>query len=1120
MIDDKKTNTIIDIQILMNGKQRNAFLAHFPQKNLTRDTACYTSLAQNELAKFNASQLEETAHTSTSRFFRFRQRLGLAPSDEESGKTKAEVEFVMKLLWECTETFADLEALINRPGNLANLNDKLEEWNRKIHLIIHQWYKKRGISHAKWYQQFLKKITDEQCRLTDHIKFLQTKTTPPPISHLRQIFGVQDHDHDIPSLGALIANQYETLFDEGILQLKAITQSRVVLHPAVRTISNFRAALERKAKSLHGARYNNGRDCIPDETIETIRHFPDTAENKWVSINPYVSDPNQIEDVDKVFCYIEGSKDSIHVSSWSIFPASVIEFGLTLLRIPVAIISFIVSLGPASVAQVAKDCEKGIAEIHRKYSLVSAAKNLISQDIAKKLKKTSRRELLEQIKSNPESLYSMLATEYLSGHQIAAAVKAGFWRIFNSILNLYKEPNYLLNQVTPDARKNVITAIHKRLTEIQQKILTDLASAEAKYGPHSASLSPLKEEKSELKNSNALEHTDLLTPPEQHWASPKPWVANEMVSVFDFGDDILSELSAFIDSTFRLKPGPATGCFMLANGSLATLALPGFAAKLGGIGHILEVTPKWLAQKFTGSAISEGLFPKIVSVFLEWKIGFLLSELTSETLGEAKFEFLKELFPEAEKVTLGILALALSGWNLQFLPTINFPTTFMPYAPIINMLSEEARKCSRGTVLLNSLEYIFLGLKANLLVKALLTGKHDPQIETLDIKKLTDELREANILALENKEQQREQINRILIQHGIPEPMGSTGRVFSLVDSILAKLTSTNLEEKEQAHPFMLESTTLTGPQLNVANAWLELTKALTLIDKMGALKQSFESKDEAKSVYDHLYFSFEAYDKALVANGQPKLQASDSYLDEFYNRYVHEGSLSIVKITSIFPFYPLTLVWRAFKYMLAVKPPTPEEDAANPTSALWRIARFVPRKLWQWTRHLFTTTDAESPAVAHQIKKSFAKEGAMLIQLIASASLILRAAARAVAYIARFVIALVGFIVSALFSAGMLLLIKEWRDAIMDGTTVICPHKASFTAPLRPLYARLTHIAGTNSAGLNEKSNQLLEKLVEQKPVGITEWRLHGTAKRHLKTAYSQHDRATAAPTSSIAVH
>lgn len=154
---------------------------------------------------------------------------------------------------------------------------------------------------------------------------------------------------------------------------------------------------------------------------------------------------------------------------------------------------------------------------------------------------------------------------------------------------------------------------------------------------------------------------------------------------------------------------------------------------------------------------------------------------------------------------------------------------------------------------------------------------------------------------------------------------------------------------------------------------WIELQDALRLMNQMENLPGNHFGKQgsrEALLFYNHLDTLFENYNNVLRGKGQfHKLIDKHHCLDPFYNKYCYNPGMPIFRLLSISPLAPfilLTYAWRGMKY-------------------------------------LYASTDMfSSPAVARQVKKSFSKDAAIAMQLVAMLGRPLRTAMRVMDYLGR----------------------------------------------------------------------------------------------------------------------
>lgn len=722
---------------------------------------------------------------------------------------------------------------------------------------------------------------------------------------------------------------------------------------------------------------------------------------------------------------------------------------------------------------------------------VRKAKNLATEQYARTkhecyVRKGSRipedhQRILDQLKNRSYSKYSELFAKYGSGDKLADMICTTVSEFGNWVAREGKHLYYLLRTKKHLKRENAFIKMKdqtdaslKALVDQSQKALVQSiaqpsprpGSRKQSIGQTSPHLEARKSVEGGLESSRTFYDSKGLVGADQkhagvgaeegtqlRWPTVKPWKPNEYVSILDFFDEIIIGLSDIvIDPMFRKSPGLATTWFIIANASFATLMAPGLAGS--AYTSWLHAMPTWISHAYTGKEASQSLAAKIVAVFIEWKMGFFGSEAVMELIkNKGKLDFLGELLSNPEEITLGLVALIGAGVAMGYIGEIpdyiRIPNVDVeipnPFAPVFNFFARESEEClNYGTPPFTGIEYAFLGLKFGLLTISMISGTRSIEIKKLDFEKFTQDLQRSQLLTVD-RDKRKTIIEDILRIHGIDKLAGDdiyaqlVNKLLSVTDALDKQFADATDLIKSKPKNIVIQRA-LSGEQLDhrdsdirvmpkertkeqqVRYTWMHLKEMVDLILRMDMLGEKFESISEAKLFFDRLDHAFRQYNAALQAMGRFDLQIDKrEYRDSFYNKYCYEGSTTLIRIINM--VNPLThLIWRPLKYALA--------------------------KYF------------DVPSLAYQVKKSWAKDRAILIQLAAMTSRVVRAASRAYAYLLR---GLCYAVVSGTIVGGIALMAsKNFRKWVDNGISKIAPHRFN-TELLKPAYARAAREAATN---------------------------------------------------------
>ena len=194
----------------------------------------------------------------------------------------------------------------------------------------------------------------------------------------------------------------------------------------------------------------------------------------------------------------------------------------------------------------------------------------------------------------------------------------------------------------------------------------------------------------------------------------------------------------------------------------------------------------------------------------------------------------------------------------------------------------------------------------------------------------------------------------------------------------------------------------------------------------------------------------FDTYNNELQRAGHADLCVNKkALLNVFYNKYCSQDVSNLLCILSIIPGYPLTLAWRGIK---------------------WGLAQVL-----------------DKPSLAHQVEKQFNKDAVLALQTPAMMARMLYSLSRPISYVLRPVAAITILSVTALpflmyKGLGGEATRKTWFKAIDEWSCKIALHRVNLTSMLKPLYAAVARVAGSNDQ-LTEAATKMKTLLEEAKP-------------------------------------
>lgn len=911
----KDHDRVIDVELLINEGQRYEFMAHFEDKLVDYTTGCYTYLLQNHIA----------------RYYEWRHCKGMARDSRDLYFDK------ITLLHQQSEFFASLEARINNHSLISPADDLL-----KLQQVIEKYRDDLNLPGAAELQlemdEFLQRID----------KLLQRGVTAEEV---REILCLQPNHFNHLSLGQFICQQQSHLIDYCMSDIRAQLsggekfKQLFHMHPAMKALSDAKADFEKKGESLYGVRTNNTRSPIPAEMLRSLQRPTVGLEDrkKWFSMQPYLENLDNVEQVENALSWFVGRTNEdygIH-GGWK-----VATFVASLLELVVITLHFAVSLATIWIPfdDFRKEVNEAAARLHQRFSPVAYVKKKANENHI--LSNDKNAAVVAELQGEPVSYFNVIIVQYATADVLREYFSGVFTKFWGNIKTIVQDGYHVFQTFGHKERlqQEAVDDTYHRLEDAEEGVRREIIEK----------LQPATVPQEDEPASEVVAEQASIAP---CWDAMQLWPANVFTSIFDFPDEVMVALSdVVVDPMFRKSPALATIFFFIAMSSFSVTLLPdSLAAKLGVLGQSLEAMSLAVSKAFTGKGLAT-FQAKIVSTFLQWKIGFFASEALVES-SNGDFEFLKRMFAEPEKITLALIVLISVGVALNFLPVLSTDISINglhipnPVAGVINFFAIEAHECANGIIPLNSIEYAFLGLKSALLLNALSSGSYDAAKEGLNVPQLIADYRKNRVLEQPTVEAKEEAIRVVLQQHQISNP------------DLVQQLAGLEIRGPEAIAEVLFprpEEVKLTSEDPLVL-AGQALQRSINMVARMNRVGMFFESHFQAKRVYDRLEIEFASYNQALAEKGRFDLQIdSDQFLDVFFNKYCYSGSSTVVKMISIVPLYPLTCLWRALKYGLACH-----------------------------------TEAFHSPAIAHQVRRSFAKEGAYLVQLFAITGRVLRAFGR-----------------------------------------------------------------------------------------------------------------------------
>lgn len=744
----------------------------------------------------------------------------------------------------------------------------------------------------------------------------------------------------------------------------------------------------------------------------------------------------------------------------------------------------------------------------------------------------SKADILHRVRENQaEGLFNVAASKLFAFSNVAGFLHEKLKQFFYAVRELRKVLGMLCEityhfflgeagRVQEKQRQDVIGELKKQIVQKNVQLSNEFLEALEEWGKTHSGLTG---------SFQAATEKDIAIDQDRKWPCIVPWSSRQINSPLDFISDIAAGAVGTVDFAFMEDPGIATPMFVLAMLGFGALLFPSVAGVIPA-----QVVNGAVAKAFMGKTLETGLpgiVTNILSNFLQWQLttyglkGFM-------EVYHGNFEWVRKLFEYPEEITLGATTFISLGYGMGLIPNlptgVSLPTSPHPFlnalatypatvyngfASAFNVVINESREVTaQGVSGLNTLELAFIGLKSSLLIYGLLSGGHEAQITPLKVnfKKLVQDYCDAG-------KERLAMIQTLLHEHKIADPDSALAKKIHTEFSELAAAIS--VEEwqeidlgEDRNKPSSYPTRTPTPEEQIFVERYKALRELLEHIRDMEVLGMpidlfdknsqniAYQSKKHAELIYDALFFAIEDYNQAARQVGLFHEQLDGRhFLHNFYNKHCYAGSSGWHKILFGILLFPVTWLWRGFKYLIG------------------------------------------TPSMQHQVKKSFCKDFAMLFQLIPDViAPILRSFLKAVTYSIRMFLgvfllpllvvtggimlfisglALVGILPMSLYAlaegiqtdsaekfAEVMIHyftdVKKWNDAVWQ--TLLCnpfvnsclkeisfvgstsgtgsPHRLNLlkTVGLASLYEYLTSVADTSSENLQRDACQLSARLAK----------------------------------------
>ncbi len=929
----KQDDHVVDVEVLVDGAQRKKFLRHFKQHDISVATNSYTGLVQQELTSYFRHHAFSSTHVS-----------------EAEGEKEEKIYHLMNKISDCLVAYVDLEKKINNASSIPP-GEHLIGMQNLVEFFVEDLLKTLGPDESPNRKEFEKQLRDNVAIFIQHIESLHHKE-PLTDQDLQQLFCSQVGAIDgstSPCLGSFLTQQLFLLSQYGIEEVFSITGKRLELvgsHPAVKALSDAKAGLELRGLSAVGVREQNSQLPIPSALLDLVDSPEDDTPKRWLSLSQYIDQFQNIEEMDKMLFLLSGEpKESFHaapVNRWLAAEVTFftgVEILISLVHVAASLFSFgmegvlwVYNLFPVPPLDMKKFDEK-VSQLHDRASYyLHGAKNKLRDSYAQE-KESDEKAFLETLWGNSTvdstgSLNGLLS--YYSGHRLATMLGDFVRSSIDSVSkHSFSSSSFNIPWIfwfSPKQREKA--SKEKRMEKFKEK-------ANQTYADYNALTKKMLEslQKTTLSQAQSMGSAESKN---DCWAPGVPWVPNAFDSVFDFPAEIASALSDdFIGKMFRHNPGPATFSSMLSMASFSVLMSPALTANanMSWLGWFPHVLSKHISGKSVINVFDDAASKKLISVFLQWKVLVLSSEVAPE-LYHGDIEFLRSTFKDLHKIMLVLAFLGCVGTSLEFLqdiPTVHLASLadhhallqeylkftdgcFNVIPKLVSQLGEESFFCNQlGTVGLNWSEDLLLGLKFCFLLHSMLHSSDRASV--VDIDKVARQLVEEAKL---QGDMTQGSAKKLLEQHGIEEPSDERSRL--LYDQLIQVMINANQEldvdaSAEQKAASVEEKSTAFEAHKN-------LEEAMLVVSNMESLGSSgFKDKESAWYFSDYLTDCFDAYIEALEKNGvvaEEERRIKKEYMAHFDNKYCENHPNRLVKFFSIYPLYLITVLWRGLIYFFS----------------------------------------------------------------------------------------------------------------------------------------------------------------------------------------------------------
>ena len=1019
-------NQILDIKVTTTySDYKLKLLPKLHDLNITTKNSPYARMFRNPLAQFEAKTQHKLAELQFKKS-EAHEKSNETPLNDDAEKTKLESMLALKRsIDKLSGLYDQFDQFINQGGisdpikNLDHLSIALQTLEAELGKV-----ELENLDDPNLGKQWVNlRANLENNRAAFQNEIIKLRENIPTNAQTKQLMSIQDQDENIPSLGKFVAEQLIQIGTVGIKMAYHISDNRLkdMIHvpPLVAALSDAKKMLELKARSLDGAEYNDAYSKMPlspmgalDELLQKNGISKDWNPEVTFSLKPYISNWN-VSDLDELVCLITETPLVARETPFFLFGvlklvASFIElFAVMFIRLPITLALACVDLtgrilGISADKKWTDSINDTLSEWHEKGSLVIWSKQLWNTHYKRSAldenglltpvdAKTKHQELLDTIK-NEVSYFHLIANEYTPSN-IASALITSVKTAYRNLKQIPQDLRYL------SSNSNAETVYRSVVDQYSSKKKAMVQELQEEYEKINAFLDGIFNDKETIDclstpvalnktNKNVFDHDDLpqqstLVPVNSNQLlekigpilcpPPRYATGNHIVSPFEVPREVVYAITdGMVDPFFRKSPATSTLFFVLSATTFGTYILP--AALFAGMKSAvfgLQIPTNLLSKAFTGRYVVEGMQEACVASFLEWQALVLSSELGIE-LKEGHYDVLAELFHEPEKISMALVGLVGVGIGLQFIPIV--PSAFtIPGTSI---------QC--------------------------------PIVYTSLLNLFTEEAKSS--------------------AHGIYPFSLVTKLILGLKAALLAhSMVAGASHEPHASHEQNGNSHAIARDDIE-HESYNALLEAITVLsDPNSSLDFSSDPFYGANKFYDHLHTLFDAYNHELQRRGRADLCLDKhDLLNVFYNKYCKQDVNNVLCILSIFPAYPLTLAWRAFK--------------------------------WLWA------TAYNKPSIAHQVEVQFHKDKVLLLQLVGmltktiySVGLALSYTLRPIAALTLFLATAIPFLVQRLFANDPITR-KQWFQTIDAWSCNIALHEIDLAYFLRPVYARSAREAGSNT--------------------------------------------------------